>query len=110
MSVSSLTPWLSDFQTVRFSISSGCFLLLNLLLSFVQLCKEAWCVYLRLRLGRKSETHTFTQHPRTLALQVAVANLVVDWVPGALQERTGLLLTSAHQPGARRRLTEEKCT
>ena len=27
--VSSLTPWLSDFHTVRFSVSSGCFLFLN---------------------------------------------------------------------------------
>ena len=33
MNVPSLTPWLSDFQTVRFSVSS-CFLFLNLLLSF----------------------------------------------------------------------------
>ena len=29
MNVSSLTPWSSDFHTVRFSISSGCFLFLN---------------------------------------------------------------------------------
>ena len=29
MNVSSLSPWLSDFHTVRFSGSSGCFLLLN---------------------------------------------------------------------------------
>ena len=29
MNVSSLSPWLSDFHTVRFSVSSGCFLLLN---------------------------------------------------------------------------------
>ena len=29
MSVSSLSPWLSDFHTVRFSVSSGCFLFLN---------------------------------------------------------------------------------
>ena len=34
LSVSSLTPWLSDFHTVRFSVSSGCFLFLNLSLSF----------------------------------------------------------------------------
>ena len=27
--VSSLSPWLSDFHTVRFSVSSGCFLFLN---------------------------------------------------------------------------------
>ena len=29
MNVSSLTPWLSDFHTVRFSVNSGCFLFLN---------------------------------------------------------------------------------
>ena len=29
MNVSSLTPWLLDFHTVRFSVSSGCFLFLN---------------------------------------------------------------------------------
>ena len=34
MSVSSLTPWLSDFHTVQFSVSSGCFLFFNLLSYF----------------------------------------------------------------------------
>ena len=29
MNVSSLSPWFSDFYTVRFSVSSGCFLFLN---------------------------------------------------------------------------------
>ena len=29
LDVSSLTPWLSDLHTVRFSVSSGCFLFLN---------------------------------------------------------------------------------
>ena len=29
MNVCSLTPWLLDFHTVRFSVSSGCFLFLN---------------------------------------------------------------------------------
>ena len=29
MNVSSLSPWLSDFHTVRFPVSSGCFLFLN---------------------------------------------------------------------------------
>ena len=37
MNVSSLTPWLLDFHTVQFSVSSGCFLFLNLLLSSFQL-------------------------------------------------------------------------
>ena len=54
VSVSSLTPWLSDFHTVWFSGSSGYFLFLNLLLSFFWLCKEAKCIYLCLYLGCKS--------------------------------------------------------
>ena len=54
MNVSSLTPWLSDVHTVRFSVSSDCFLFLNLLLSFFWLCEEAQCVYLCLHLGQKS--------------------------------------------------------
>ena len=41
MNGSSLTPWLSDFHTVLFSGSSGCFLFLNLLSSFFCLWKEA---------------------------------------------------------------------
>ena len=40
----SLSPWLSDFHIVCFSVSSGCFLFLNLLFSFFWLCKEAQCV------------------------------------------------------------------
>ena len=58
VSVSSLTPWLSDFHTVQFSISSGCFLFLNLLLSSFWLWKEAQCVSLRLHLGQKSSPRT----------------------------------------------------
>ena len=42
--VSSLTPWLSNFHTVRFSGRSGYFVCLNLLLSFFWLCKEATCI------------------------------------------------------------------
>ena len=53
MNVSSLTPWLSDFHTIWFSVSSGCFLFLNFL-SFFWLCEEAKCVYLCLHLGQKS--------------------------------------------------------
>ena len=53
MIVFSLTPWLSNFHTVQFSVSSGCFLFLNLLLPFFWLCKEAQCIYLHLHLGWK---------------------------------------------------------
>ena len=53
MNVSSLSPWLSNFHTVQFSGSSGCFLFLNLL-SFFWLCEEAKCIYLCLHLGWKS--------------------------------------------------------
>ena len=54
MNVSSLISWLLDFHIVRFSGSSGCFLFLNLLLSF-WLCEEVQCVYLCLHLGWKSK-------------------------------------------------------
>ena len=56
MNVSS-TLWLSDFHIVRFSVSSDCFLFLNLL-SFFWLCRETQCIYLCLHLCRKSE-HLF---------------------------------------------------
>ena len=55
MNVSSLTPWLSDFHTVWFSVSSGCFLFLNLLLSFFWLFRAAKCTYLCLHLGWTNE-------------------------------------------------------
>ena len=54
LNVSSLCPWLSDFHTVRFSGSSGCFLFLKLLLSLFWLFEEAQCIYLYLRLCQKS--------------------------------------------------------
>ena len=59
MNVSSLTPWLLDFHTVRFSGSSGWFLFLNWLLSFFCLCEEAKCVYLSLHLHCKSDLNIF---------------------------------------------------
>ena len=52
MNVSSLTPWLSDFHTIQFSLSFGVFLFLSLL--FFCLCEEAQCIYLCLHLGQKS--------------------------------------------------------
>ena len=62
MNVSSLTPWLSDFHTVRFSVCPGCFLFLNLLLSFLWLCEEAQCTYLHLHLGWKSKSGYATSY------------------------------------------------
>ena len=53
MNVASLNPWLSDFHTVQFSVSSHCFLFLNWLLS-LWLCKERKCVDLRFHLAQKS--------------------------------------------------------
>ena len=46
MNISCLTFWLSDFHTIQFYVSSGCFLLLNLMLPFFWLCEEAQFVYL----------------------------------------------------------------
>ena len=51
MSPSSLSLWLSDFHAVWFSGSSGCFLFLNLLLSFFWLCEEVNHFYLHLILA-----------------------------------------------------------
>ena len=66
MNVSSLTPWLSDFHTVLFSVSSGCFLFLNLLLSFFWLCEEAQCVYLCFHLVWKSRITVFQIYMGTI--------------------------------------------
>ena len=46
--------WLSDFHTVWFSVSSCCFLVLNLLLSFFWLCEKINHTYLCLHPGQKS--------------------------------------------------------
>ena len=59
VNVSSLTPRLLDFHTVRFSGSSGCFLFLNVLLSFFWLYEEAKYIYLCLQLGQKSILRNF---------------------------------------------------
>ena len=71
----SLTPWLSDSPTVRFSASSGCFLFLNLLLSLLWLFEEAQCDYLYLHLGWEVSQFVFlnpftffTQPPNPLPL------------------------------------------
>ena len=53
MNVSSLTPWLLDFHTVRLSGSSGYFLFLNSLLLVFWFCEEAKHKYLHLHLGSK---------------------------------------------------------
>ena len=60
MNVSSLTSWVSDIHTVRFSVTSGCcWLFLNLLLSFFWLCRGAQRIYLCLHLGRKSQVLSY---------------------------------------------------
>ena len=53
MNVSPLTPWLSDFHTVRFSSSSCYILFLNLLLPFYWLWKgrQSICIYTSLLAG-----------------------------------------------------------
>ena len=49
----SLLPWLLDFHTVQFSVSSDCFLFSNWLLSFFWLCKDVKHIYVCLHLGQK---------------------------------------------------------
>ena len=56
MNVSSLSPWSSDFHTVRFSVSSGVFLFLNCCCPSSG-CARRQCVYQRLHLGRKPLEH-----------------------------------------------------
>ena len=51
MNISSLTPWLLDFYMIWISGSSGCFLFLNLSLSFFWLSREAKWIYLCLHFG-----------------------------------------------------------
>ena len=79
MSVSSLTPWLSDFHTVWFSVSSGCFLFLNLLLSFFWLWEEAQCVCLCLHLGWKSEILQLLFSYSKYMLYNTVFKKLTDW-------------------------------
>ena len=62
MNVSSLTPWLLDFHTVHFSGSSGCFLFLNLLLSFFWLYEKAKCIYLCFHIDQKSNSVFFVMY------------------------------------------------
>ena len=51
------------YHTVRFSVSPGSFLFLNLLLSFFWLCKEeARCVYLHLHLGQMFQRAYFPKY------------------------------------------------
>ena len=59
MNVSSLTPWLSDFHTVRFCSSSGCIFVFKFVVVLLWLCKEAQYIYLCLHLGWKSNYHNF---------------------------------------------------
>ena len=55
MNISSLAPWLSNFHTVQFSVSSS-FLVLNWLFSFFWLCEEVRHIYLCLHLGHKNHS------------------------------------------------------
>ena len=58
MNVSSLSPWLSDFHTVRFSVSSGCFLFLNCCPSFGCARRHSVSTYTSI-LARSPDIHVF---------------------------------------------------
>ena len=60
MNVSSLSPWLSDFHTVQFSVSSGCFLFLNCCPSFGCARRHSVSIYASILAG--SHTTVFEQH------------------------------------------------
>ena len=55
MNVASLNLWLSNFHTVQFSDSSGCYILRFSYNSFLWLCEEAKHVYLCLHFDRKKK-------------------------------------------------------
>ena len=85
MYVSSLSPWLSDFDIVQFSGISGYFWLLNLLLSSFWLCEEAMCIYPHLHLGRKSSLLSISKcslkiHFKMKDPALAVAQWIDCWL------------------------------
>ena len=98
VNVSSLTPWLSDFNTVRFSGSSGWFLFLSLLLSFFWLCKEAKCIYLCLQLGQKFQLQqilTFVSFAsRCDLLRLQITELLFSMCPTCKYEVDCILMLS----------------
>ena len=51
MNVSSLSPWLLDFHTVGFSVSSGCFLFLNCCPSFGCVRRHSVSTYASILVG-----------------------------------------------------------
>ena len=74
------TPWLSDFHAVWFSGSSGCFLFLNLLLSF-WLCEEVKRFYLCLHLGWPSSlTDEYTGRSRKECWQGPWQTITPSWL------------------------------
>ena len=66
MDVSSLPPWLSDFRTVRFSVSSGCFLFLNCCCpSFGCVRRHSVSTYASILAGRNS---SYSSLPKKMTL------------------------------------------
>ena len=59
MNVSSLSPWLSDFHRVQFSVSSGCFLFLNFCCPSFGCARRHSVSTLRLPLGWKFQFISF---------------------------------------------------
>ena len=55
MNVSSLSPWLSDFHTVRYSVSSGCFLFLNYCPSFGCVRRHSVSTYASILAGSQKD-------------------------------------------------------
>ena len=58
MNVSSLSPWLSDFHTVQFSVSSGCFFFLNCCPSFDCVRRDTVSTYTSILAGSPPQ-HSF---------------------------------------------------
>ena len=66
MNVSFLSPWLSDFRVVRFSVSSGCFLFLNCCCpSFGCVRRHSVSTYASILAGRNS---SYSSLPKKMTL------------------------------------------
>ena len=75
MNVSSLSPWSSGFHTVRFSVSSGCFLSLNCCSSFGCVRRHSVSTYASILAG--SSTYFFFK--RLVISLVRVAQWIGCW-------------------------------
>ena len=75
----SLIPWLSEFLAVLFSGTSGCLLILGLLLSSFWLCEEVKGLYICLHLGWDSHFCFSFGNPKLSLFWALVPIAVFTW-------------------------------